>query len=164
MATIRVDTLKVESRFCPRDPGSPKLRMVSWNRMEPKYYAFQRWWRTPQSSAENMTGWMPRVGTLNLHTGRRVRIVFCSMPGSPLASSFIGWFMSLGIFYYVRVFHREHKEPAFLKMVVDVQGNFITFLGYPAPRPKETKKVVDIAILQKATKQWSVVDFELIGY
>ena len=49
-------------------------------------------------------------------------------------------------------------------MVVDVQGNFITFLGYPAPRPNETKKVVDIAILQKATKQSSVVDFELIRY
>ena len=89
--------------------------------------------------------------------------MFCSMPGSPLASSFIGWFMSLAIFYYVRVYHRPQGTSIF-KMVVDVQGNFITFLGYPATRPNETKKVVDIAILHKATKQWSVVYFELIGY
>ena len=39
----------------PRDPGSPKLRMV----MEPKYYAFRRWLYTPIIIWQG--DWIPRA-------------------------------------------------------------------------------------------------------
>ena len=35
----------------PTNPGSPKLRMV----MEPKYFAFRRWWKTPLAHHLNLT-------------------------------------------------------------------------------------------------------------
>ena len=44
----------------PRDPGSPKLRMVSWNLNTMRFGG--DW--TPQSSSENMTGCLGIFPTL----------------------------------------------------------------------------------------------------
>ena len=52
---IQVSSLFLIPTFFPRDPGSPKLRMV----LEPKYLAFRRWLYTPIIIWQG--DWIPRV-------------------------------------------------------------------------------------------------------
>ena len=78
----------------PRDPGSPYLRMVSWN-LTTWYLSFRRWRNTPLAHHLTFGDWIPRKNIeIFLVSSHRLQSVITSATQSKKSGDLVPWFLA----------------------------------------------------------------------